>query len=351
MRTHTDILRAASLLAAMFATSPGWAALNAEYTPERLGTRPFTHRDKEYRIPWYKVRADYNSIRTPDLWKRIRSPQETKAAYVGYYHEIRWCEWLDDRTRNRLVAQGVDFLWNSDFSVHPGPGSVYVRRWLFEEKGNAEAMAFKDKNYYVFLLDRQPVEQWRSLANKPGCDLDTELEHVIGIIEIEPTFEFDERSSSSPFYVSRDSLLVFRYERHGFSGYAQEYAVVRSKDGTLRSQAQGAETVPANPATVQKLLYALNTCEWRRRTEPHVFEIAPPVTRATLEYRDKLGQTRRVVISYDRGGWHTDRFESAYYFTTRPLLLFEVQEEIHAGREAGTEHSEPSEPNASERIE
>jgi len=348
VKTHTKLLGVAWLVIPFLANSLCWAAPATEYSVEKLGVRNFALGEREYKIPWYRARADYNSIETAEFWKRLHCPPETKAAYVGYYHTIEWCEWFDDQKHAQVSAQGMDFLVRENFRVNPGPGKVYVRRWLFQEQRRDEGMVFKDKRYYVFLLDRQPVEQWRTVAKKPGCDMDTDLEHLIGIIEIQPTFEFDERSSSSPLYVTRDSLLVFRQERHGCpAGYEQEYAVVRSKDGTFRCETQKAVSAPASPETVQKLLYAFNTCAWTRHNEPHTFEISPAVARTVLECKDKQGRARTVTISYDKGGWHTDRVESVYYSTGYPQLLFEVQEDIRASRGAGTENTQPSGPPVS----
>jgi len=331
-------LGVASLVIPFLAYSPGWAAPAKEYSAEKLGVRNFALGDRQYKILCCRVRADYSAISTTEFWKRLHSVPGTKAAYVGYYHKIRWCEWFNDRTSAQMSAQGVDFLVRDGFRVNPGPGQVYVRRWLFEEQGRNEVMVFKDGRYYVFCLDRQPVERWRSLAKEPGCDMDTELEHVTGIIEIEPTFESEKRSSSSPLHLTGDSLLLFREERYGgpAAGYEQEYAVVRSKDGIFQCENRGEGSAPASPETVQKLLYALNTCEWTRHDELHAFTISPPVTRTVLEYKDTAGQTRTVIVSYDNGGWHTDRFKSAYWSTIYPQLLFEVQEDIRASREAGT---------------
>jgi hypothetical protein len=99
---------------------------------------------------------------------------------------------------------------------------------------------------------------------------------------------------------------------------------------------------------VQKLLYAINTCEWTKRTEPHALEISPAVTRAILEYKAKQGQARTVVFSYDKGGWYTDRFDSAYYSAIYPQLLFEVQEDIRTAREAESTSSQRSRRHVSE---
>jgi hypothetical protein len=191
-------------------------------------------------------------------------------------------------------------------------------------------MAFKDGRYYVFCFDREPVEQWRTASNKPACDLDTELDYVTDIIEIEPTFEFD-NTSSAPVHVTRESLLLFRQERHSRGkGYDQEFAVVRATDGTLRFEANGLTNVAAQRNVVQKLLYAINTCQWTKQSGPRRLEVSPAVTRSTLKYRDNQGESRTVVISYDQGGWYLDHFDSGDYSTTYPHLLFEVKADIYA---------------------
>jgi len=312
------------------------AAEATEYSAEKVGVRKIAHGGKACQIPWYRVRADYNSIETAEFWKKLRSVPGSKTAYTGRYHEMTWCEWFPDGTRGQLVGWGVDFLQPADsFRVAPGPGEVGIRRWLFEEQQRGQDMAFKGDlhqvRYYVFCLDREPVEQWRSLGDDPMCDLDAELEHVIGIIEIEPTFELGEPSSPAVLHVTQESLVTFRHERHGVSrGYEQEYAVVRAQDGALRFEAQGLPSAPASPEVVQKLLYAINTCEWRKQSGLHAFAISPPVTRTIVAYRDKKGQSRKVTICYDMGGWFMERFDFTHYASAHPHLLFEVAAGIQA---------------------
>ena len=158
-------------------------------------------------------------------------------------------------------------------------------------------------------------------------------------IEVQPTFELDERSSSPILHVTRESLLAFRSERHcAFpeSGYEQEFAVVRAEDGTFRFESKGKKSAAAKLETVQKLLYAVNTCKWAKHGKPHVFEVSPPVTRTVLVYRDKQHQARKVTICYDMGGWYMDDFDSGHYSTVYPHLLFEVQDDIRELCQAAT---------------
>ena len=342
-QARMDVLRILLLIAVLAILSrydwPCLASPTTEYPTKKLGVRSIAARGKQYKIPWYRVRADYNSIKTADFWKKLRSPQGTKTAYVGQYGKIRWCEWFDGETHAQRCAQGVDFLGDSRFRVDPGPGRVYLRRWLFDEQRRDEGMVFNDRRYYVFCLDSQPAEQWRTVDKRPGCDLDGELEHVIGIIEVQPTFELDERSSSPILHVTRESLLAFRSERHyAFpeSAYEQEFAVVRAEDGTFRFESKGKKSAAAKLETVQKLLYAVNTCKWAKHGKPHVFEVSPPVTRTVLVYRDKQHQARKVTICYDMGGWYMDDFDSGHYSTVYPHLLFEVQDDIRELCQAAT---------------
>jgi hypothetical protein len=155
--------------------------------PEEIGVRRIALGDKTHNIRWYRIRADDNAIRSGSFWPRIGCPTGTVAAYVGRYQRNEWCEWhADGNTRDQMSAWGVSFVMPAACRVAPGPGPVNIRWWLFEEKGDGVDLAFRDGRYYVFCLDRQPVATWTHAANRASCDLDTELEHVIGVIEIQP---------------------------------------------------------------------------------------------------------------------------------------------------------------------
>ena len=301
--------------------------------PIRTGVRKFTIAGEQVEIPWWRVPADYNSIRTAEFWKKVRSLPGSRAVYVGRYCEMKWCELLNDGSTDNLAAWGVDFLIGAEENRHrvePGPGEVMIRRWQFEEQGQSPSMAFKDGRYYVFCCERDPVEQWRTASNKPACDLDTELDYVTDIIEIEPTFELDD-SSSSLLHVTPESLRAFRQERSSRgTGYEQEIAIVRDRDGTFRCEAKDVARAAVKSEVIQKLLYAINTCKWTKQSEPQGGEVAPAVIRTVITFVDDDGELRRVVISYGQGGWYMKHFDSGHYSTTYPQLLFEVKADIRA---------------------
>jgi hypothetical protein len=160
--------------------------------------------------------------------------------------------------------------------------------------------------------------------------LDTELDYVTDIIEIEPTFELED-SSSSLLHVTQESLRAFRQERHSQgTGYEQEIAIVLDTDGTLRCEAKDLAGTAVKREMIQKLLYAINTCKWTKQSEPQGVEAAPAVIRTVITFLDDHGELRTVVISYDQGGWYMKHFDSGHYSTTYPQLLFEVKADIRA---------------------
>jgi hypothetical protein len=293
-----------------------------------VGTRDFSVGETRLRIPWYRLDADYQATSTADFWKNVEAPAGTKTTYVGHYGEVRWCKWLDDKSHEIMRAKGLLFMVPDEYRVTPGPGAVRIRWWLYEEQTPSDATAFRDGRYYVFCLDRQPVKQWINLAEEPSCDMDSELPHVIAIMEIHPTFDFGPRPSSPALYLTRDSLLAYCEERYGnlSSSYKLEYAVTRKEDGSFELQTpQGRRA--AKPEVVQKLLYALNTCTWQPQQRPHRFE-DPAVTRTLIAYLDDQGAHKTVIIEYDGGGWHLQYPEKKYYSTIFPYLLYEVENDI-----------------------
>jgi hypothetical protein len=290
---------------------------------EKVGVRSITILGQEYRIPWYKIRADYNFIETAAFWAEVPCPEGTKTTYVGLYGDIRWCEW-GDFGEVLVSSVGVLFSVPDHFRVKPGPGEVNVRWWLHEER-RTNGMAFQDDRYYVFCLDRAPMEQWRNLANEPACDMDTELAHVIGIIAIEPTFDFTKHPHSEALYVTQDSLLSVVEEYSYGNEYKQGLAVTRTGDTSFHLETSGEKTVTAPPEFVQRMLYALNTCSWRRENKLHKFEISPPVMRTLVTYKDKSGKTRKVTIEYDYGFSYLTQSDTDYYSTPHPYLWYEVQ--------------------------
>ncbi len=233
-----------------------------------------------------------------------------------------------------------------EYRVTPGPGAVRVRWWLYEEQTPNNAMAFRDGRYYVFCLDHQPVQQWVNQAEEPSCDMDSELPHVVAIIEIHPTFDFGLRPSSPALYLTQDSLLAYREERYRnlSSSYELEYAVTRAEGDRFECQTpEGHRT--AGPEVIQKLLYALNTCTWQPQKRPHRFE-DPAVARTLIAYLDDKGTRKTAIVEYDGGGWHLQYPDKKYYSTIFPYLLYEVEHDIVTACSQGSTDKTPDKPEA-----
>lgn len=293
-----------------------------------VGTRNFTVGDKTLGIPWYRLDADYHAISTAGFWNSVKAPAGTKTAYVGHYGDVEWCKWFDDQSHAMMRARGLEFIVPDEYRVTPGPGAVSIRWWLYEEQTQSDTMAFRDGRYYVFCLDREPLQQWLNAAKEPGCDMDTELQHSIAIIEIHPTFIFSSRPSSGALYLSRNNLLCYRQERYNgqSSSYDLEFAVLQKESNQFEFQIPQGH-FSAQPEVMQKLLYAVTTCTWQQQKQSHRFE-SPAVVRTSVEYLDDKSARKTAIIEYDNGSWHLKYPEKKYYATVFPHLLYEVKKDI-----------------------
>jgi len=288
---------------------------------EKVGTHFVTVNDRSRRIAWYRVQADYNAIREDVVWPKVPCPKGTAAAYVGRYGKIRWSEWHGEIHRQRY-ADGMDFLGADKSRVGPGPGDVMIRWWLFKEEPRKDGMAFEEGRLYAFCFSRKPVADARSKPKYPACDLSAELPHLLGIIAIVPTFDFGRHPRSAPLHVTAKTLRSFLAERLYRREGRQELALTRLPDGSFRLQTSGKRSAVAPPQLVQKLLYALNTCVWRRLPAEPKLRLVP--TRTTVTYEAADGGARKVTIRYDHGGWYLRDQQNRHYNTIHPYLLFEV---------------------------
>lgn len=306
-------------------------------------------------VAWYRFEADYNSIRNDTVWPRVPCPAGTKAAHVGGYGKIRWCDFSEDGSSWMRSAMAVTFTLAERRPVGPGTGEVWIRHWLYEEQPRIDGLAFDQRRPYVFCFDRKPIADGQASTGEPLCQLWRELPHLIGIIAIVPTFDFTQHPKSDVLHLTTESLRSFRKERAVYrkspddEEYAQELALVRLDDGRFRLQTSRGRSVSAPPELVQKVLYALNTCPWQRQAEAHVTDpsvtkittsyedeagqvhrrttwVQRPVTRTFLGYVDDAGRLRTATIGYDWGLYMTDS-QGDHYKTSYPLLLFEVLDE------------------------
>jgi hypothetical protein len=323
---------------AAFAVGPTLPKESGKVELRKAGVKVVDAPGKTCRFPWYVADVDYNRIETKEFWASIICPEGTRAACVGRYGDIHWCEFHDGGS-SMMMSTGLDFIDLGRHPVAPGHGKVHVRWWLHtEEAKGGDEPRFRMDRYYVFCLDREPQQTWTNLAKEPACDMDTELDHVIGIIEVRPTFDEVGHEPSEAMHLEPGTLKSFREERlNGLpKTYELEYGVERGGDGLLSFVNGTGRRVPADPATMKKLVYAMNTSGWTKAEKDHTYENAPAVTRTLIDWTDRNGKARKAAIGYDTGGWfmETDgRFYQAYY----PNLLYEVKSEIEAKLKEGVE--------------
>ena len=127
------------------------------------------------KIPWYKFEVDYNAfnnalyntIKKGQIWKEIKVPSGTKTAYVGYYGDIEFPAWDGDE-HLLLCAKGFNFMCADGYKykVGPGPGTILMEDFFYEEKESLDTMSFKDDRYYVFCLDSQPEKRGLTFDKK-----------------------------------------------------------------------------------------------------------------------------------------------------------------------------------------
>jgi hypothetical protein len=246
-----------------------------------------------------------------------------------------------------MSSKGLCFIVPKEYRVAPGPGRVNVRQWLYQEQTTNNTMSFRDGLYYVFCLDREPIKQWLNGAQEPSCDMNSELQHVVSIIEINPTFHFNNLSGSSVLYLTRENLLVYREERYSYfsTSYELEYAVVRKGDNNNFECVTPKGSSSASSSVIQKLLYALNSCSWQQQKGPHRFE-KPAVGRTLIEYLDSQGVRDKVVIEFDTGGWHLKHPKKMYYSTFFPDLLYAVENDIVTACAQGSQNRNPNKPDS-----
>ncbi len=312
---------------------------------------------KEKRVAWYRVDVDYNEMcseqkelvrvvkpdgsvtayRPLNWWDRIVTPEGTVTAYVGHYGRRAIRGFFDDgQTHADWTASGVSFALGDGHPVKPGEGKVRVAHWLFEEKARDDGMMFQENRYYIFCLDRQPVARGKNLGGEPACEMSTEFDHVIAIIEIWPTFDESGHEPSEALHLEPGTLKSFREE--GLNGltktYELEYGVERGGDGRLSFVNGEGRRAPADAATLQKLLYAMNTAGWVKTEKEHAYKNSPAVSRTFVEWTDRDGKARRAAIGYDQGGWFMTT-EGRFYRAYHPYLLYEVGSEIETKLKEG----------------
>ncbi|WP_372369774.1 hypothetical protein [Candidatus Uabimicrobium sp. HlEnr_7] len=278
---------------------------------KKVGVLSFEDGEPTYHIPWYVAKVDYNAICTGEIFSKIICPQQTKCAYVGYYKEIEWCE-HDGDNNYTIATDGISFLQNDNFIVSPGPSDVYLRWWFYSQQEGDKMKFIKGRNY-IFCLSRFPKEQWRTISNKPGCDLDRELPYVNAIIELEPTFDFTQQNKpKQPLFICQDNLLSFS---------SDEFLVKRNKN-FFYIEVKG-KTIIAPLLFLKKFFYAINACQWTKKKNPQKFNFS---STATVEYTHN-GKRKKTILKYVNGSW-VMTMNGVQYMSDYLYLMYSLMSEV-----------------------
>jgi len=120
--------------------------------------------------------------------------------------------------------------------------------------------------------------------------------------------------------VSPDSLVSFRAKHEAYDkptmyfekGSANKHkAANKDFEGTVDDE------------VLNRLVYALRSCNWKETAVPHKFSRQPPVstTKIVLKNAEK---TQELQMDYDNGAWIMS-FDGKQYITGHPAQLFEVR--------------------------
>ena len=332
-------------IAAFFATCLLMTSYASSQEPKllpltKVGIRTIEDGNETFSFPWYHVKADHNQIVKDKIWQRITAAAGSKTAYIGDYGTIELIEFSKDGGHSSMYTSGMRLFFtreNARFKVAPGkevgpgeevaqskevgPGKVYIRHWYFDDSKTKGPMRFKSLEHdYVVCLDREPISTFKSYGGKPGCDLDTELSHVIGMIEVEHTYNWKDLPDWKVAPINDQSLIRLRVLRRRYDlpdirfekGESNKHEVA-NRDGVS----------VASDDVFSRLLYALRSCQWRELNTPHKFSRWPTVTETQIVIATKTGQ-KTLKIFYDNGAWILNIGDKQYK-TAHPLQLFEVQ--------------------------
>jgi len=280
--------------------------------------------NKAYSFPWYHVAVDHHQIWTNKAWSRIDPLPGSKSVHIGDYGLLEEIEFLDNG-HSRAFLPGVSLYASDDRGLKVGPGAVYIRRWYFEETLKTGAMRFKGKGHnYLFCLDRVAKKTFETINGKPGTDLATELEHVIGIIEVEHTFDWNDLPDWEMATITKDSFVRFTAARQSPKQF--DLAVTKKSNGQHEIAVSDGNGVGGDQI-IDRLVYALRTCQWKELKTKHKYSRWPPVVQSKLVIND--GVEKAFYMNYDNGAWVMD-VDGKQFKTGHPLGIFDVQGMVRA---------------------
>ena len=300
-----------------------------------VGTRSLAEGKTKVQIPWYRVDLDYNFSRAAYFWKRIPVLSGTKAAYIARYCDVGYYDSFDDATEMEIRFKGFDFGLINDFGdeciVKPGPGTEEIHMWFYEDQEEGSTTSFRESidngrgPFYIFCFDHQPGPH-PSDYNSMVYEMEQELDHIVGIIEVTIKIDFSDWPISSPLKLTQENLLTFREES---TDPAEPELIfgVQKKDVDSFEYLTPEGKLPAKPEIIQKLLYAFNTCLiWKEIEEYPDFDEGY-TTRTLITYLDEKGEKKEAEILF-HDQLYLKLLENKYYSTWYPDLLEEIEEEI-----------------------
>ena len=320
------------LVCVFFACDSGLSQDTEMRVLTRVGTRKIEEAGKEISFPWYRVKADHQQIRSDKIWSRIPAVEGSKTAFVGSYGETEILQLVDDEVVS-FFEPGMQFLSMDDKTrLKVGPGKVRPRHWYFDEKKTKGPMRFRSENgfQYIVCLDREPVSTFKYFSGKPGFNLNTELDHISAIIEVEHTYDWRALSDWEMISVSPDSLVSFRSKHEVYDKPTMYF----EKGSTNKHKAANKDFEgTVDDEILNRLVYALRSCNWKEVAVAHKFGRQPPVSTTKIVLLN-AEETQELQIDYDNGAWIMS-FDGKQYTTGHPSELFEVR--FLVGQQVGKE--------------
>lgn len=300
-------------------------------TPEQVGrhqfdikkghqsTFGFEETEKIYGFDWYRVTVDHNQRVENKVWDRIKFPKGTVAAYAARYTTIEFG--YADNFDETYIAKGIDFLYQGDI-VQKDSSPVRIRRLFYEEPNLNAAIGFHRGQLHIICLDRKPISTFK-IQDRPYCDLDTELSHVIAVIEVNETYDWKSLKARPPFDFDLDCLVSFSRKRHGISGgaYNLEYAIRRDeKNKLVVVNRDGAARAPRE--LLDKFMYSIRSSRWvEQKSKPNI--PANPLVKTEFVYLDEHRRKHTIVLRFHDRSTNVE-VDGRYYRVAFPNLLHNV---------------------------
>ncbi len=330
------------------ADGPGITARLPDQLPEPRKARDFEGLPAA--AQWLVFEADHGALQRAFEERRMLAgaacPSGTAAAYVGWAGTVEWAEEREGRITH-LGADGIDLRSAGSLQVHPGPGEVVIPWWLF--RGSFEGSPFERGARYVFCLSREPVATGVTVDGSPATTLDQELDHVLAIIELRPTYDSADIEDRSWLFLTRDRFRALRkrqcaYERAPAGSWGLSIEAAAGAPATLTTRSRGTE--PMSEELMQLVLYMINTRVWMPpdraqalRAESRKALADDPILGPdhpvewgrpdyAIEWLDEQGRPRALSISSHASWWWATTDTGERHAAAGPQLWFELLERL-----------------------